>query len=266
MWRKKVRPQGWYKSGKSLFYIWLGGTVILSTLALSVIYPHYLKARSLQDEMEQARAYMDRHEKILDPEYEPPPQPTPEELAGLQEQLPVETEPDRLLVQLRKAVESSGAEWVELRTAEKPEGLPRLPVTEEEKEKEEEKEEKKEADESERNEDLQAEERQESDQEEDPSLEKEIREMLPADESRYRRVWVDLYVQGTDEQAKELLDRISRLSRTVSVVEWNLFGEHRRPNVRIRFVAFVYRDGKLKNLTGEKEDVPAANDSAEERQ
>ncbi len=70
--------------------------------------------------------YIDQHQELLDPNYQPPLPPTEEELVQLLEQMPTEEELPRFLLQLREAASMAGVRLTQVRFADTPEELDRL--------------------------------------------------------------------------------------------------------------------------------------------
>lgn len=260
-WNKKIRPRGWYQSGKTLLWIWLGGSVLLSVLFLSFLYPLHTHLRSLHKETEEAKAYLKQHGDVLHPDYQLPPEPTAEELLELQGQVPTDFQVSRLLLQLQKAVKATGADWVEMRSAEKWKELKpmeMLPSSDDPNLKEEDEEadqEKQEQEESEEAKEDKPETAKDTSQPDTRDSEgdakkrvKELQSLLPKDH-RIQPFWVDLYVQGSYEDVPELLEELDQMERRVIVVDWEYIGEKGEPaNIRIRFATFTYEDPRLKGL------------------
>lgn len=269
-WNKKIRPRGWYQSGKTLLWIWLGGSVLLSVLFLSFLYPLHTHLESLHKETEEAKAYLKQHGDVLHPDYQLPPEPTAEELLELQGQLPTDFQAPRLLLQLQKVVKATGAEWVEMRSAEKWKELKPMEMLpssddpdlkEEDEEADQEKQEQEESVEVKEEQPASAKDALQPDiRDSEGDAEKRVKELqslLPKDQ-RIQPFWVDLYVQGSYEDVPELLAELDQLERRVIVVDWEYIGEKGEPaNIRIRFAAFTYEDPQLKGLP----DLPDLEDA-----
>ncbi|GGA55872.1 hypothetical protein GCM10007416_31350 [Kroppenstedtia guangzhouensis] len=204
MWNRKpkpMRPIGHWKNGKTLFGIWAGGTFLILSASLAALYPIQHRIQEIRQEQAQAQTHRQQNREILRPGFQSPTEPTSEELVSLQDKVPVTAEPGRLLTSLQQAVQSSGAQWEELRTAEKASELAKM---DEEKNKE----------------------RRESDDEE---AKKEPGPFpKPADGSRLHPRWADLYIRGTEEQLLTLFGNLHQMKRLVSVQGWEYVGDQEK--------------------------------------
>ncbi|PTX53682.1 hypothetical protein C8P63_1272 [Melghirimyces profundicolus] len=229
MWNRKPkppRPIGAWKNGKTLFLIGAGGTFLILSATLASLYPIWAKEKEMRAEEAEARAFRKEHRKVLDPEWKLPEEPTKGELSALQEKVPVTAEPARLITELQKAVNDSGAEWKEFRTAENLSDLEKTKDGKEEKE-----------------------DGNTSGKEENPPGEADS-EGLPRlpDDSRLTPYWADLHVRGTEEQLLTLFGNLQEMKRIVSVQGWEYTQEKKAGQIRIRLAWFVYGDKDLKNL------------------
>lgn len=226
MWNKKpkpIRPTGHWKNGKTLFLVWAGATFLILSASLAALYPIQHRIREIRLEEVQAQAHRQQNREILQPGFQTPAEPTSEELASLQEKVPVTAEPARLLTALQQAVENSGARWEELRTAEKASELAKM---DEEKNGE-------------------GGGREDGRGKQEPAPLPEL-----ADGSRLHPRWADLHIRGTEEQLLTLFGNLHQMKRLVSVQGWEYVeAKGKKPGrIRIRLTWYEYRDPALKNL------------------
>ncbi|SMO85817.1 hypothetical protein [Melghirimyces algeriensis] len=235
IWNRKpkpYRPIGRWKNGKTLFFIWAGGTILILLATLTALYPFLSTARQVQAEEAEIKAFKEKHHKILHPEWQPPVKPTEGELSALQEKVPLEAEPARLIIQLQKAVKDSGAKWVEFRTAEDISNL------------------------------------QKREEEDGENLQKKREQMIPLlpRDSHLHPYWADLYVEGTESELLSLFGTLHQMQRIISVQGWEYIANDKKPGkIRIRLVWYVYQDSKLKGLPTLPDLQIPKTDESEER-
>ncbi|MFC4077132.1 hypothetical protein [Salinithrix halophila] len=228
MGHKKIRPVGWYKSGRTLFAIWGGGTLTVCLIALAFLYPAHLDLVAQKQEIASAKAYQAEHREILAPDAEPPTKPTQEELKSLQERVPTDMDPARLLLKLRGAVDKSQAEWVELRTADSASQLKPLDEGKVKGEKTPEKPDPKKT----------------GDKEEPPHLENQP----------LKQYWADLYIRADYHKLSTLFTELNQLERVVTVQSWEFAeGPSATGNIRIRLTFYAYEDEALKKALPDRE-------------
>ncbi|MGF7088940.1 hypothetical protein JOD24_002806 [Kroppenstedtia sanguinis] len=226
MWNKKmkpIRPAGHWKNGKTLFLIWAGATFLILSASLAALYPIQHRIQEIRLEEAQAQTHRHQHREILQPGFQAPTAPTSEELASLQEKVPVSAEPAHLLTALQQAVASSGTQWEKFTTAEKASELAE-----------------------------EAEGKNKQDQrsgEEGKPKEPVPLPKLPEGSQLHPR-WADLYIRGTEEQLLTLFSNLHQMKRVVSVQGWEYVDTKGESpgRIRIRLTWYEYQDPALKKL------------------
>lgn len=218
----------WWKSGLFLLSILTAGIVLIMGISGPILYGQSQTLTELTKRVENMDKYIDQHEELLDPNYQPPLPPTEDELVQLLEQMPTEEELPRFLLQLREAASMAGVHLTKVRFADTPEELDRLI-------REEIKEQKKEGNsvfsKFQRDEDLY---------------------YLPS-VPQISMIWLDVFIEADQEQMKYFIMELGQLTRTVHVQEWELYlkgmeGTQKKGNARVRLSIFMYHDPRLTNL------------------
>lgn len=258
--KPRQRPWGWWKSGKVLFGVWLGGSLLISFTAMALLYPSHLHLEQLEEKRAEAQKFLADHADWLDPGYERPLEPDEDERTSLQRQVPLEAEPARFLLQLKEAVDASGGEWVELRTGLKSTDLKPLEWPVEAVQEVDLEEEDLSDTEAESEEEREAQEETKSEPESDPvpaerKREEETEEeqvLVPAlpEDSALEPLWADLYVRASRQEMLSLLRELEQMERLVAVQGLAFEeGEGERGNLKIRLAWFFYQDPRLEKMT-----------------
>ncbi|MDR6227371.1 hypothetical protein [Desmospora profundinema] len=244
----RQRPWGWWKSGNTLFWIWLGGSLAICLTALAFLYPAHLNLKHMEEKRAEAERFLSDHREILDPGYERPTEPDADERTRLQQQIPLEAEPARLLLQLKEAVDDAGGEWVELRAGSKSSDLTPMewPVeVMQEADRDEETGEEGADDEKEAEEKIKPA-PSEGKKPEENAEEQALVPTLPKD-SAIQPLWADLYVRASRQEMLSLLRELEQMERLVAVQGMEFEeGEGERGTLRIRLAWFYYQDPSLK--------------------
>ncbi|PTM60034.1 hypothetical protein [Desmospora activa] len=263
--KPRRRPWGWWKSGKTLFWIWLGGSLAIGLTSLAFLYPTDLNLKRLENQRVQAEGYLSDHQEVLAAEEEQPSAPDEDELMLMQQQIPLQPQPARLLAEIHAAVNRSGGNWVELRTESDPSKLtllewptetsPQTAVDEDEQDSVEE-EETRDLDETMKPD---AVEEEVTEEETAPTAESsaahprsiEQQDLVPTlpKDSSIKPLWADLYVEASQQEMESLLYELEQLERLVAVQGWDFEeGNGERGRLRIRFAWFSYQDPRLAGL------------------
>ncbi|SDX42812.1 hypothetical protein SAMN05444487_11751 [Marininema mesophilum] len=228
----KIRPAGWYKTGKTLLLIWGIGTVCVSGIALAVLYPTYIEKEDQYRELKSLKTYHAKQQQTLVADKQKPVAPGFEELKGLQEKVPTDVDSARLLRDLTQVVEKAKATWVELRSADR---LKDLKPLDEGKVKAETTVQRK----------------------EDDSSQNQVKEPSPPSNKKLQRYWGDLYVQVDSNSFTSLLQELEQLDRIIAVQGFEYVDQvdSKTGNLRIRFAYYAYKDAVVEKSIPKKDTV-----------
>ncbi|KFZ39536.1 MULTISPECIES: hypothetical protein [Thermoactinomyces] len=193
------------------------GFLLILTLYFYLVHPLVLKQKWLERERESLAQNIERHQKYLAPDYQPPSVLTHMELRRLEERIPLNRRDPGYVVDIERAVKSSGADFLKLESLADLHQIARQDTAE------------------------QSEARPVSEEELMQQLGMVVRpELVPS--------WVQLEVKANQKEFASLLDQLQKSDRLVSVIGWDYqwADEHTEDKGVIYLAVYSYHDQEVK--------------------